>query len=239
MQEHASSLVEIGFVVMPVLIVGLMLWAVRHASPGRFGVSCAVAVAWLALWAGLAGAGLLARFDLRPPPFALALASMLIAGVWLGLSPLAGQIARAVPLWALVLAQGFRLPLELLMHRAALEHVMPNALSFSGYNFDIVTGASAFLVAYALRRGTAPALAWVWSCYGSLCLVAIAVIAIASSPMIAAFGPNELNTWVTHFPFVWLPSVLVVCALAGHLVVFRKLALIAQLSPSMRSRASG
>lgn len=129
-----------------------------------------------------------------------------------------------MPLSALVLAQGFRLPLELVMHRAALEHVMPTALSFSGYNFDIVTGASAFAVAFALRRGASPVFAWSWCCYGSLCLVAIAIIAVFSSPLVMAFGPDQLNTWVTRFPFVWLPTVLVSCAVAGHVVVFRKLA---------------
>ena len=224
MQEHASSLVTSGFVVIPVLMVGVMSWAVRHAAPEHFGKSCGVAVVWLASWAGLALAGVLERFDLRPPPFAFLVALTLAGGLWLGLSKLGGQVARAVPLWALVLAQGFRLPLELVMHQAALEHVMPNALSYSGYNFDIVTGASAFVVAFALRRGASPLLGWLWCCYGSLCLVAIAFIAVLSSPLIAAWGPDQVNTWVTHFPFVWLPTVLVSCAVAGHAIVFRKLA---------------
>jgi hypothetical protein len=237
MREHASLGVEIGFVAMPVLMAAVMLWAVRYAAPAHFARSCAIAVAWFALWGGLAAAGVLGRFDVRPPPLALEMACMLVAGLALGFSALGGLVARAVPLWALVLAQGFRLPLELLMHRTALEHVMPNALSYSGYNFDIVTGASAFFVAYALRRGAAPVLAFVWSCYGSLCLIAIAVIAVLSSPVIAAFGPDQVNTWVTRFPFVWLPTVLVVCALAGHVIVFRRLA--SQASESMRSRASG
>ena len=41
--------------------------------------------------------------------------------------------------------------------------------------------------------------------------------------MVAYFGAHELNGWVTRLPFVWLPSVLVAFALAGHIVVFRKL----------------
>jgi hypothetical protein len=154
---------------------------------------------------------------------ALLIASTLVAGIWLGFSALAGRLAHALPLYSLVLVQGFRLPLELLMHQAALEHVMPNALSYTGYNFDIVTGASAFIVAFALRRGAPRVIAFVWSFYGCLCLGVIAVIAILSSPMIGYFGPNEVNGWVTRLPFVWLPSVLVAFALAGHIMVFRKL----------------
>ena len=30
-------------------------------------------------------------------------------------------------------------------------------------------------------------------------------------------------TFVTYTPFVWLPAVMVVAALAGHLVIFRAL----------------
>lgn len=92
MQEHASSLVTSGFVVIPLLMVGVMSWAVRHAAPEHFGKSCVVAVVWLALWAGLAIAGVLGRFVLRPPPFMLVVVCTLAGGLWLGLSPLGGQM---------------------------------------------------------------------------------------------------------------------------------------------------
>jgi hypothetical protein len=223
MQEQASTLVVSGFVLLPCLMVALALWSVRHAGM-RLIVSAVVACAWLALWGGLAAAGVLARFELRPPPLGMMLLCSLAAGLVLGFSKFGARIAQAVPLWVLVLAQGFRLPLELLMHQAAREHVMPNALSFSGYNFDIVTGALAFVVGYSLRRGASPLWGWLWSCYGSLCLLVIGVIAVLSAPQVHAFGPREVNSWVAHWPFVWLPSVLVVFALAGHVIVFRKLA---------------
>jgi hypothetical protein len=53
----------------------------------------------------------------------------------------------------------------------------------------------------------------------------ITVVAVASSPMVRAFGddPRHLNTWVLFFPYVWLPAVLVTVALAGHFVVTRAL----------------
>jgi hypothetical protein len=36
---------------------------------------------------------------------------------------------------------------------------------------------------------------------------------------------RDLNVWVMRPPFVWLPAVMVLAALAGHLLVFRALAL--------------
>ena len=49
------------------------------------------------------------------------------------------------------------------MHAAAEEGVMPREMSYSGYNLDIVTGASAALLAILLFAGAAPralVLAW-------------------------------------------------------------------------------
>jgi hypothetical protein len=53
----------------------------------------------------------------------------------------------------------------------------------------------------------------------------ISVVALAAMPLIHAFGtaPEALNTWVAYFPFVWLPASLVTLAIAGHIVVLRKL----------------
>lgn len=226
MNAHASGWVTAGFVVLPCLVAALGLAAVRHATRERFALSSALVVVWFALWGALAATGVLARFDVRPAPLALMMAASLLGGLALGLSPIVARVTQALPLWALVLVQGFRFPLELLMHRAASEHVMPSVLSWSGYNFDVITGASAFMVAYVSRRGASPsraAWAWLWNIYGSLCLVAIAVVAVLSAPNLAAFGPEQVNTWVTRWPFVWLPSVLVVFAIAGQVSVFRKL----------------
>ena len=57
------------------------------------------------------------------------------------------RFADKLPLVALIGFQAFRLPLELVMHRAAAAGIMPNVMMFTGYNFDIVTGATALPLA--------------------------------------------------------------------------------------------
>jgi hypothetical protein len=97
-------------------------------------------------------------------------------------------------------------------------------MSYSGRNFDIVTGVTALVLALVLARAAVPR--WViaaWNVLGTVLLVNVLVIAIASMPMFHRFGADRLNTWVAEPPFVWLPSVMVLTALAGHLVIFRKL----------------
>ena len=58
-----------------------------------------------------------------------------------------GRRLAALPLWILVGVQGFRLPLELAMHRMFERGIMPEQMSYSGRNLDIVTGITALIVA--------------------------------------------------------------------------------------------
>jgi hypothetical protein len=111
------------------------------------------------------------------------------------------------------------------MHAAAVEGTMPHVMSYSGYNYDIVTGASALLVGVLLKRGAPRTLAIAWNALGVVLLGVIVAVALLSSPLVRAFGDDQLNTWVAYVPFVWLPSILVACAIAGHIVVWRRLAI--------------
>ena len=137
-----------------------------------------------------------------------------------------GAAAMRVPLVTLVLFQGFRFPLELVMHRAADAGVMPPELSYSGYNFDIVTGTGALLLGGAMAAGgrLPRGAVWLWNLWGCWCLGMIAFIAIASSPMVQFWGgPTHVNTWVLFVPYVWLPVILVTAAIFGHIVITRAL----------------
>jgi hypothetical protein len=62
-----------------------------------------------------------------------------------------------------------------------------------------------------------------WNTLGSLLLAAIIIIAFISTPVVAAFGPDRVNTFVANPPYVWLPGILVPTALLGHLLLWRKL----------------
>jgi len=194
---------------------------------GRVLPAAAGVAAWLTLTAAIALSGFLARFDVRPPtvlPFMLLVVG---AALGLGFSALGERLARALPLAWLVGIQGFRLPLELVLHRAGREGVMPVQMSFSGWNFDIVTGITALALAPLIASGRAPrALVVAWNALGLALLAAIGIIAVASVPALHAFGtaPERLNTWVAYFPYVWLPAGPVAFALAGHVIVARRLA---------------
>ena len=111
------------------------------------------------------------------------------------------------------------------MHAIYERGIMPGQMSYAGRNFDIVTGIAALPVAALLAWGRGGrTLAAAWNVLGLALLVNVVVIAILSTPRFAYFGGEQLNVWVTYPPFVWLPAVMVLAALAGHLIVFRALA---------------
>jgi hypothetical protein len=183
-------------------------------------------VGWLVATLVLAASGVLRQFDRRPPPLAIFLAIVLVGATWIACSRVGLRLARGLTFTALVGMQAFRWPLELLMHRAAAEGVMPVQMSYSGRNFDIVTGITAALLALTLARRPVPrAVVAAWNVLGAALLANILVVALISTPFFAAFGPDRLNTWIAYPPFVWLPALMVPVALAGHIVIFRKLAL--------------
>jgi hypothetical protein len=112
------------------------------------------------------------------------------------------------------------------MHALVSRGIMPEQMSYSGRNFDILTGAGAIVVAGLVAAGAAGRrVVLAWNIGGLLLLVNIVVVAILSTPRFALFGADRLNVFVTYPPFVWLPAVLVLAALAGHLIVFRALRL--------------
>ena len=182
-------------------------------------------IAWLAVTWLAAASGVLGRFDAFPPPFAGFLLALIVVGVGVACSPIGTRLVRGLPLWALVGYQVFRFPLELLMHRASTEGIMPVQMSYSGRNYDILTGISAGLLGWWLARRPVPR--WVvgaWNLGGFALLLNIVAVAVASTPIFRWFGDDRLNTFVAYPPFVWLPAVLVTAALMGHVLVWRRLA---------------
>lgn len=225
----------LAFVIIPLALVAALLWGVSAASRRlqetdavrrrALAVTLAVAAAWMtATWAA-AESGVLRQWDTTPPPFALLVAGIVGLAGTMAFTGYGRRLARGLPLWTLVAFQGFRLPLELAMHAMYERGVMPVQMSYSGRNFDIVTGSTALVVAWLVATGRGSRrLVLAWNVLGLILLVNVVTIAILSTPRFRYFGDDRLNVWVTYPPFVWLPAVMVLAALAGHLIVFRTLA---------------
>jgi len=232
--DNLTSAATLLFTVLPCLLVVVFVWLLRRAAleDGLTDVKAAQAMfralawslAWLIVTSGVAMTGVLRHWERRPPPFALLIGATLVVSAVVAFGPAGTRLARHTPIWVLVAVQSFRLPLEVAMHRMYEAGVMPVQMSYSGRNWDILTGATAIVVAgLAYARVGGRRLIGIWNVAGLVLLLNVVVVAILGTPFFAYFGPDHLNTWVTHPPFVWLPTVMVLAALTGHLIVFRAL----------------
>lgn len=229
---NASPLLVSSFVGLALLVAAGFVVAVHraatatsHPNARRLAIVTATATGlWLALTASLATAGVLS-FTSRPPTMLILVPIILALAIWIGTSGVGSRLATGLPLAALVGAQVFRLPLELTMHRAYVEGLMPVQMSYSGRNLDILTGISAIVVAAVLiRRPGALWLVRTWNVTGVILLANILTVAILSAPTpLRTFHNEPANNWITNAPWVWLPAVFVLAAIAGHILVFRRL----------------
>ena len=222
------------FVAIPVVLVATLVWATLTAwrrsgasesASKRAAIVVGVdTVAWMAVTWLAAMSGILRAWDRVPPPMVFVIVGVFAVSSILAFGRVGTRIAQHVPLWALVATQSFRLPLELAMHALSERGIMPIQMSYSGRNFDIVTGATAIAVAVLVKMGYGGhRLVRIWNVMGLALLANVVTVAIASMPLFQAFGPDRVVTFVTYPPFIWLPAVMVVAALAGHLVIFKAL----------------
>lgn len=220
------------FVVLPLALALALCWGVHAASralgepePTRrraVALTAAGAATWMTVTWIAAGSGVLREWEAQPPPFGLFVVAIVALAGMMSFTGFGTRLARGLPIWLLVAVQGFRFPLEFAMHAMYERGIMPVQMSYSGRNFDIVTGVSALLVAWLAATGRGGRrLVLSWNAAGLALLVNVVTVAILSTPRFRYFGDDRLNVWVTYPPFVWLPAVMVLAALAGHLVIFR------------------
>jgi drug/metabolite transporter (DMT)-like permease len=102
-------------------------------------------------------------------------------------------------------------------------------MTYHGRNFDIVTGVTALAVAALLASGRVPPrlvsrVVGGWNAMGAALLVNVVGVALLSAPTpFRSFHNEPANVWVTRAPWVWLPTVMVVAAVLGHVLVYRRL----------------
>lgn len=205
------------------LLLGLRAVAARSGDPSLRslpGAATGAIAAWLALSAGLAHSGVLARFDVAPPRVLLLPLTALASLALLSRTDRMKRLLAATPrAWPIAL-MSFRLPVELMLWQAYREGAVPRHLTFEGRNFDVLVALSAPLVAWAVARGRLGARAVVvWNVAGLALLANVVGMAVTSVPGPARLDwPGPPMTLVATAPFVWLPAFLVPVAAFGHVL---------------------
>jgi hypothetical protein len=97
---------------------------------------------------------------------------------------------------------------------------VPKVMTFEGWNFDVISGLTAPLVAFFAFRNcqTNRPLLVAWNLAALALLTNVVVIAIFSLPSpIQKLGFEQPNIAVAYIPFIWLPALIVPIVLFSHL----------------------
>jgi hypothetical protein len=230
----AAAVLHLATVAVMVAFV-VWLWARASARPLHAGlVTLVLLLLWLAYAGALAIAGVTTRTDTLPPGPAAVLVLALAAtiAVLIALSrPRFRGVLDAMPLAALVLAQSFRFPVEIVLAMLAEARLIPQIMTYHGTNFDILTGLTAPLAAGAALLGwRRTVLAW------NILGLAL-VINVAGTAMLSFSGPTNVikvtppADFAMTFPLVWLPAFLVPVAMVLHGLAIMKVRRGGALAP--------
>jgi hypothetical protein len=226
---HAASAASVAaFLGVCALVLGLFLRGIwlgarsQRRDPARWTLYF---VGGLVLWLGMA-AGLVSTGWTEAVPVHLLIAgtTVMLGSVILGLSPVGRWMALACPAAWLLAFQGFRLPLELVLHSWVHQGVIPQTMTWTGSNWDIVSGIAALVFAPFCKRSRAAA--WLGNIIGFALLLNVGRVAILSAPV--PFGWTNVSPRLLlpfHLPYALIVPVCVGGALAGHVILTRALLL--------------
>ncbi len=225
MFQPASQPTVVAFVLICVAVVAMFLLGVWRSAKGsgRNPIrQTALVAAAVLLWLGLGATMVKSGWVAQPGHLLVFGPAMLLVAAGIGFSPVGRGIALACPLWALLAFQGFRLPLELVLHAWVEQGVIPATMTWTGQNWDIVSGIVALGLAPFCRRSLAAA--WVGNGVGFLLLLNVGRVAVLSAPV--PFGWADVTPKLTlpfHLPYALIVPVCVGGALAGHIILTRAL----------------
>lgn len=160
-----------------------------------------------------------------PPRLILVLVPLIFLCLFLSMLPGIRKFLQYIPPQWLIGLQFFRVPVEIFLWLLYETGTLPIQMTFEGHNFDILTGLSAPLIVYLCFKKNWPGwVAIVWNMAGIGLVFNIMTIAIFSMPTPFRYYMNEpTNTFVTEFPFILLPAVMVVSAYGLHFMSLSQL----------------
>jgi hypothetical protein len=119
-----------------------------------------------------------------------------------------------------------RVPVELVLYGLFLEGEVPELMTFSGRNYDILIGLSAPVISMLFYSNTSIHKPWViiWNFIGLALLANVVIHGILSTPYpFQVFAFDQANIAVLKYPVIWLPSFVVPSVLFFHLACLKQL----------------
>jgi hypothetical protein len=204
----------------------LTLWLFVKSTKNRTIVTI-ICTIWLVITGVLAYNGFFKDTSSLPPHFIFAIAPALLTIILLFVTSAGRRFINNINLRTLTLLSIVRILVELVLYWLFLNKAVPELMTFAGRNFDILAGITAPIIyLICFKNGTVsnkPVLL-IWNFISLLLLLNIVINAILSLPFpFQQFAFDQPNIAILYFPFIWLPSFIVMTVLFSHLLAIRRL----------------
>jgi hypothetical protein len=219
--EQVSVILETAFIAC----TGFVLWQFYKASHGsKIFLRVALFIALVQFVIG--STNFYENGTTLPPRFILLIVPGFLILFYLLATKKGRQFMDNLNLGQLTLLHTVRIPVELVLYYLFMAKTIPQVMTFEGRNFDILVGLTAPLVYYFgfYRKTLSSNLLILWNVFGMVLLFNIIIIAIlsAKSPL-QQFGFDQPNLAMGHWPFNWLPSIVVPLVMLSHISSIRQL----------------
>jgi hypothetical protein len=161
-----------------------------------------------------------------PPRFLLLVAPAIIIIMILFASKQGRHFLNSLDTKKLTLLHTIRIPVEVVLYYLFVAKTIPQVMTFEGRNFDILAGLTAPIIFYFgyIKNKISNKILLVWNMLSLALLINIIFISIFSSnTAFQKLGFEQSNIAIRHFPFNWLPSIVVPIVLLSHLATIKQL----------------
>lgn len=221
--ERVSTMLNVFFILITIATVWQFYRASNHSNKFLL-----LVFIWMTVQFLLGSTNFYDNETTIPPRFTLLIIPAFILTALLFVTEGGRKFIDSLSIQQLTLLHTIRVPVEIALYYLFIAKAIPQVMTFEGRNFDIVVGLTApFIFYFGFNNNKiSRRLLIVWNIISLGLLVNIVVIALLSAKTpLQQLAFDQPNIAIAHFPFNWLPSVIVPLVLFAHLASLRQLLL--------------
>jgi hypothetical protein len=221
MLPNLPAYITIVFILTVILTIYFLFKASWSITP------IIVAIVWLSIQGILSYNGFYLNSEGTVSEIAVALLPPLVFIILVLSTKRGKKFIRRLDLRTIHLLHIVRIPVELCLYWLSLRKAVPELMTFAGENLDIITGITApilYFTCFKRRAVRSVNLLFGWNIIGLVLLGSAVVKGILSAPTAyQKLAFDDPNIAILYFPFIWLPSFIVMVLLFSHLVMIKRL----------------
>lgn len=178
-----------------------------------------ISMGWLTLQAVLAYKLFFTNTTVLPPRIILTFAPTFAFMVVMFTTKKGKSFIDSLDINTLTLLHIVRIPVEFVLYWLFIYKQIPEIMTFTGQNFDILAGITAPFVLYYgfIKKRLSKLFLMAWNILSLLLLFNIIITAILCAPLpFQQLAFEQPNVGILYFPFIWLPGFVVPVVLFSH-----------------------